>query len=60
MDSVREMIVMWKKLLDDLRKAEGQPNDDRTYQQFARSISEFVESIVIDYEIWSGSDSPGR
>jgi ankyrin repeat protein len=32
---------------------------DRTYQRFARSIWEFVESLVIDYEIWSGSDSPG-
>jgi ankyrin repeat protein len=33
-------------------------SDDRTYQHLARSIWEFVESLVIDYEIWSGSDLP--
>ena len=30
-------------------------SNDRTYRQVARSLWEFVESLVIDYEIWSDS-----
>lgn len=30
--------------------------EDRRYQQVGRSVWEFIESLVIDYEIWYGSN----
>lgn len=33
--------------------------ENREYKQYARSIWEFIESLVIDYEIWYGSEIDG-
>ena len=31
--------------------------EDLSYEQIARSVWEFIESLVIDYELWSESDA---
>jgi ankyrin repeat protein len=52
------MIVMWKKLLDNLRKAEGQPNEDQPVHQAARKDAHELASLL-DADP-SLRDRPGR
>jgi len=34
--------------------------EDRRYQQVGRSVWEFIESLVIDYEIWYGANASDK
>ncbi|MFN3148542.1 hypothetical protein [Bremerella sp.] len=56
---------MWVFLIAD-GESEDPPaymfsdGESREYRQVARSVWEFIEPLVIDYEIWYGtSDSDG-
>ena len=49
---------MWKKLLDNLRKAEGQPNEDQPVHQAARKDAVELASLLDSDP--SLRDRPGR